>query len=77
MKAILVGYLPVILTKPGRYKASDSDGHTAISNESAPDAALALARKMKWKGEPISGGIRHGLKTFEVFVFADGDKYEI
>jgi len=54
------------------YKASDSDGNTAYSNDCYPEAARALCEKMRWHGELVNGGVRHGLVAAEVYVFVGG-----
>jgi hypothetical protein len=78
MKAIVTKYLPASNSKGARIKASDSDGnsitvsypqecHTEL--EASRTAANALCEKMNWKGNMVSGQIRIGLTTYEIFVF--------
>lgn len=82
MKAILTKYVGASTTKPAYYKASDSDGHTAIVKESQADgsenghdkAAIALCHKMSWRSNDlVQGGIKIGLKSYNVYTFDHPD----
>ena len=78
MKAIQTKYIGPTNTKPSRIKAFDGDNSITISYSSESknphaDAALALARKLNWTGTLIEGSTKDG----QVFVFADGDAYQI
>jgi hypothetical protein len=81
MKAIQTRYIGPTDFRCSRIKAFDSDGNSVtipyphdLSHENThAAAALALARKMGWKGTLVRGGIKGG----EVFCFLASDKYEI
>ena len=83
MKAIVTKYLPCTDTKGSRIKASDEDGNSVIigfphelswsNGENHAKAAIALCRKMGWKGELIRGCLR---KTW-VHVFVAGDIVDV
>jgi hypothetical protein len=80
-KAIETKYLPCNNTKGPRIKAyAEGDNSITISypHESRnphADAALALARKMGWKGTLVSGGKADW--RGRVFCFLDSDKFTI
>lgn len=81
MKVILTKYVGCSATKPAYYKASDSDGHTAIVKESEVEgyeighdkAAIALSKKMNWGNNLVQGTIRIGLKSYNVYTFDHPD----
>jgi len=81
MKAIETKYLPCTNTKGSRIKAYAEGGNSITigypheSSHAHADAALALARKMGWKGTLVSGGKADG--RGEVFCFLDSDKFVI
>jgi ribosomal protein S27E len=80
MKAILVKYLPATNTRGARLKATDCDHNTLTisypsdSTHAHSCAALALCRKMGWKGTLVEGGLGDGSS---VFTFLDSDHYTI
>lgn len=83
MKAITTKFLPCTNNRGSRIKADDGDGNTiTISNDASlswsngenhAKAAVALCRKMGWKGVLIRGCTA---KTW-VHVFAEGDKVDL
>lgn len=80
MKSIVTKYNGPTDTKGSRITASDSDGNrVSISYDHGAknphaEAALALCRKMGWKGTLQGGGMKNG----EVFVFIDKEsQYKI
>ena len=81
MKAIECKYYGPTNTRGSKIVASDSDGnkiaipypHELSGTDVYARAAIALCRKMGWKGTLVSGG----LKKSEVFCFVDSDKYDI
>jgi len=81
MKAIITKYISATNYKGARISASDGDGNKITipyDNELSDaacyaKAAVALCKKMNWKGTLISGGLKNGY----VFVFSASDKFEI
>lgn len=83
MKAIVTKYLPCTDTKGSRIKASDEDGNSVTipfphelswsNGENHAAAAVALCRKMGWKGKLVRGCLR---KTW-VHVFVEGDVVDL
>ena len=81
MKAIKAVYHGPTNTRGSRITASDGDGHSVTipypHELSGADvyaaAAVALARKMGWKGTLIAGGINNDY----VFTFSESEHYPI
>lgn len=75
MKAIVTKFHGPTDTKGSRFSASDEDGNRAtvhadhaLSGEENHDrAAIALCRKLGWKGTLVRGGLGHG----HVYVWLD------
>lgn len=80
MKAILVKYLPATNRTGSRLKATDVDSNSLTipypheSRHAHADCAVALCRKMGWKGTLVEGGLGDGTS---VFTFLDSDHYAI
>jgi hypothetical protein len=80
MKAIETKYIPATNFRGSRIKAYTECGNSitvSYSHEGNehPKAALALCKKMGWKGTLVSGGKADG--RGEVFCFLDSDQYVI
>jgi hypothetical protein len=82
MKAITTKYHGATNSRGSRIIASDGDRnrvsipypHEAHQGEEAHSlAAIALCRKMNWNGRLIAGSLKDGY----VFVWAEGDSYEV
>lgn len=81
MKAIRTKYMGPTNTRGSKIKASDEAGNSItipypyeLSGEAVyAKAAIALCKKMSWKGQLIGGGLKDGY----VFVFSCGDKHDI
>lgn len=81
MKAIQTTYHGPTNANGSRISASDTDGnrvtipypHEYSGAKCHAQAALALCRKMGWGGTLIAGG----LKDHFVFVFAEGERFDV
>ena len=80
MKSIETRYIGPTNHRGARIKATDGDNSIItsypyeLSGEAVhAQAALALARKLNWKGTLIGGGTKKGY----VFVFSDGERYQV
>ncbi len=80
MQAIVTKYIGPGNVKGARIKATANSGSETVSlqyelnlEDRHAYAALALARKMGWRGELIAGGMPDG--SGYVFVFSEGKRY--
>lgn len=83
MKAIQTKYMPATNTRGSRIKAiaegvkplSIPYPHELSGSAVHAAAAVALCRRMGWKGTLVSGGMPD--QSGEVFCFMDSEKFEV
>lgn len=81
MKAIVTKFMGPTDTRGARIKATEPDGKSVIVPygytspvKAHAEAAIALAKKMRWTGTLIAGGLKG---SEYVFVFSSGDSFKI